>query len=545
MVIFLKFFKYISIILFLASCATGGLKTRKQLRNLIVEKNYDAALELLQESKFYKDPDNRLLLEMELGSIYHFSEKFLQSSIHLENALSEIDKLYTKSVSKKTAKWLLNDNLDKFYGLPYEHSLVYFYLSLDYLTIYQLGVVYEKSEKGWVKKSLNESDRRKFLFKARATLVAWDTYLKELKELKIGKGVFKDDLLAKTYGAIVHEIIGSRNDLQIALQLYKDAKQLVLKNYNLYDSYNLKYKNFQKDYSKLKSVSINKLEKEYIGQTNLSKDLNSYLDLKIVELTKKVRPYEYSKLSKKLNVKVPKKLPNVTFLFQNKILPRKTAKKHYYGIQDDGGIGLAIMASFAADKLGLFPAPNTYRPGRTFIGYNMGKAALQNVAVSFELPTMRDSKSEDNLKLIIKKQNQVVKKVNLNLIAPVNKVAMLSLEEDSLSRYFRIGARLATKHAAAIAAAYATYKALNKNGKNEFVAKNLAVLEYIGATKVIQASEKADTRHWSGLPFDIRMGETFLSSGIYSIELTNGKHSRILGQFAVDESRKKQIINLR
>ena len=58
---------------------------------------------------------------------------------------------------------------------------------------------------------------------ARAEVLAWDSFLKNLKSERRGQAVFKNDLLAKIFGAFIHEMIGSNNDLQISLQLYKEV----------------------------------------------------------------------------------------------------------------------------------------------------------------------------------------------------------------------------------------------------------------------------------------------------------------------------------
>jgi hypothetical protein len=58
---------------------------------------------------------------------------------------------------------------------------------------------------------------------------------------------------------------------------------------------------------------------------------------------------------------------------------------------------------------------------------------------------------------------------------------------------------LATKHLAAIIAAYGTYQMMSQSG-NEGWGKLLAIAEYTAASHLIGKSESADTRFWSTLP---------------------------------------------
>jgi len=67
--------------------------------------------------------------------------------------------------------------------------------------------------------------------------------------------------LLKLYGAKVHELVGSPEDLQIASILYKDAKDILFKNYNTYPTFNSSYKEFKRDYDKLASMPIEEVKR--------------------------------------------------------------------------------------------------------------------------------------------------------------------------------------------------------------------------------------------------------------------------------------------
>ncbi|MBF0208560.1 MAG: hypothetical protein HQK53_16920, partial [Oligoflexia bacterium] len=126
--------------------------------------------------------------------------------------------------------------------------------------------------------------------------------------------------------------------------------------------------------------------------------------------------------------------------------------------------------------------------------------------------------SSKHLLLEIFKQNtgELIKSVPLALLQPLGDIAEEAVSEDAAARYLKTGVRVGLKHIGAILAAYATYKAIVN--KSDFFAKSAALLQYTGSTKLIALTEKADTRYWSTLPKDIRMGQTFIPSGEYEIK---------------------------
>ena len=81
----------------------------------------------------------------------------------------------------------------------------------------------------------------------------------------------------------------------------------------------------------------------------------------------------------------------------------------------------------------------------------------------------------------------------------------------------------------------------------KFFAKSAAVLQYVAASKAIEASEKADTRQWSTLPGSLRMIEFFLPKGEYSLKLKGGIGGKTysLGQVKVSDENTRQLINFR
>ena len=512
------FFFLIALSFILQGCSSGGREDRKELLTFYQTRSYDQGLQFLEKSKFYMDKDERLLALMEKGMLLHAKGDLENSSKALDEARNLSDQLYTVSASKKAEKTLLNDNFDVFYGEIYERSMLHFYLSLNAILSYQ------------------KTKSRDDLFRARAEVLAWDSFLATIKEERLGKSVYKNDLLLKIYGAKIHEMIETREDRQIALQLYKDARDVLFKNYNTYPTFNLNYKTFKEDFSKLANLTTTEVKKKYIVESDLQKNIQEYLTDNIERLSKK----ESKKLLK--DIKTP-----VTLILEKGIIAEKVADKSFYNLEFLSKEPL--VALFVADVLGLMPTPNSYNPGGAFLGIGVASAALKFVGVGFELPKIVNTNHpQEQILVVFDKNNKEVLRKNVPLVNPMGDIAEEAVYESSAWTYTRVGFRLAAKHATAIAASYATYKALGggRKGENNFLAKNAAVIQYIGAAKFIEESEKADTRYWSTLPNEIRLIDLNLIPGFYHFEISISPTEKVsLGDVEIIASDSPILVNMR
>ena len=503
---------------FLSSCATGGREERLELKHFFETSSYDEGLKYIEKSKFYQGNDEKLLTLMEKGMLLHAKGDWEQSSVVLDAARTLSNSLYTISLSKKAEMGIVNDNFDIYYGEIYERSLLYFYLSLNAILTYQ------------------KTNKRDDLFKARAEVLAWDSFLNSIKEDRVGKSIYKNDLLLKIYGAKIHEIIGTHEDQQIALQLYKDARDVIFKNYNTYPSFNQSYKEFKLDFERLKDLPVAEVKKKYISETDHQKILQDYIDQNISRLTK---------INKKQakNLRIP-----LTLILEKGIIAEKVAVKSFYGL--DFLAKEPIIALFVADVLGLMPSPNTYNPPGAFLAIGTASLAMNTVGIAFELPKILNIVSPKKQTLIVSNsEGKEVLSKDISLINPLGDIAEEAVFEASAWTYTRVGIRLVTKHMSAILASFATYKALGGgkgDGTNNFLAKNAALLQYIGASKLIEASEKADVRYWSTLPNEIRLIDLDLLPGTYRLELmTDLSEKTNLGQIIVNSSNYPQLFNIR
>lgn len=567
----------LALVFFLVSCGNSGLKERDKYRDLIKAGKVKEAIQFVEENEFFNDENNALLKNLELGMGHHLSGNYYQSTKYLDKAKEIHQKLFTVSLSKKAGTLVTNENFDIYYGYTYERSLIHFYLSLNHFLSYQKGyyeayTVKDKdgNKKEVPKKELSVTEKQRELQGARAELLGWDTYLKDQANQKKGRSVFKVDLLAKTYGGFIHEAIGTSQDLQIALRLYKDAKLFLFRNYNAYSTFNKSNKMFRKDYKKLPKMKEEDVKKKYVKQTQFQEELKDFLDFKILKLTKKVDGRNYKKMVKRHKptkkvldrLKNEKSDSNVGVVYMHGFIPSKVPSKQYYGfgaVLNDpkasgaakaaAAIGAVAISLFAAQTLGLMPPPRRYTPIGAEFGYQTARLTGEHAAIAFELPRIKPRPVKKTSNVVFTKgdgSNGIA--LDVPVINPMGDIAHEAIVEDSSSKYKKLGSRLVLKHLTAIMASYATYKALKNSGKAGFLAKQAAVLQYLAASKGIEASEKADVRYWSTLPSTIRFADIALPEGDYQATLKefDGKNlTKSLPMGGIQASAGKKIISKR
>lgn len=351
-----------------------------------MENKFDEAILYLNQSQLARDEKSKLLYYTELGMLNHLKGSYPESTIALNQAKEIVEELYTTRASGKISSMLTNDNADFYYGEKYEASLIYFYLSLNYYL-----------------QAVDESDpsrKKALLLQARAEILGWDSFLTEIKDERLGKAVFKKDLLAKIFGAFIHESQGTKEDDQIALQLYKDAKMVLFKNYNLYPTYNQAYKHFRDNFEILPTLPIEEVEGKYVLATSHHNHFQIFLETKIKQLSNK-------------------KKNNVTFLVQDGLISEKKPREYIFPID---------------------------------IGKN----------ITFELPYVEETSHPELARIVVfDEAGQLITEADLSIISPLGEIAEQAINEHSTSIAAKTGARVAAKH---IAAAVASNAIANRDG---------------------------------------------------------------------------------
>lgn len=245
----------------LTACGHTG-REHAQIIEHVRQGNIAAARQLAEKKDFYSDEPSLLVRYFEIGTLHYLNEEYYQALQHFDKAHQLSQKLYTKSISKSVAAQIAGDGLSPYTGEKYELSMLRFYQSLTHYKLYEQGYYESHSvqEKETVRiierKELSESERRKHFNAARASVLDWNSLLTTFTRESRDKNDFRQDMLAKTWGAEIHDIYGSSGDRQIARQLYKDVQKLLNASYADYPSYKTKHAKRLKQYASSKGKDL-------------------------------------------------------------------------------------------------------------------------------------------------------------------------------------------------------------------------------------------------------------------------------------------------
>ncbi|MDB9786706.1 hypothetical protein OAB57_01255 [Bacteriovoracaceae bacterium] len=578
-------FRYIGIIGLLiqfVGCSSFSKKGHLLLRESFKEGNFFKAHEILAKLSPAIEPDSKLLYFMEKGSLWHAQGKYDLSRRYFDRAIDLIKELYTVRISKKITATIISESSDLYYGARFEHSMVYYYQIMNFFMLYKKGSTESRKQ---IENSLGKSqtpeidnemiqghtltkrERMDMLQKARSTVRAWDSKLNSWKKNLVGKSFYKDDLLSKVVGAMVHEETGSRSDRMVALNLYKDALSLLFRQYNTYKSLNTKSIKFQKNYSKFSELSEGKVRSTYVHATHYQSKLERFLKIQILRLSSTLQKKYWNREVKALGANKEmiamaktKKMTNIQVLLNFGLIPERKEKKYFIGLRGllkniknpatraaVSSIGGMALTNFAIEILGLEPAPKD--ASYAAVGLLSANLAAHHAGIGFSLPIIDNPKTDELIWIEIKNE-RTGKTVSreLNLTNPLGDMAEQAVEENRNALYARTGVRVGLKHIAAILTCYKTYHLL-KSKIGSFLAKSAAVLEYTALSKGIASSESADLRYWGTLPKDIRFSQLYLDPGTYSVVLrvksSSGTKETVLRKISIDKKSNGIFINHR
>lgn len=454
-----------------------------QLRTNISQGKVAEAIAITEQRDFYAENRDKLLQQLERGTVRYIHGDYYQALQWFDKAKATSEELYTKSISNSTKANLLNENLRAYYGEDYERSMINFYLALVHYNLYRQGK-YEShqltQDNGKVvevpEKILTAAEKRNHLMGARASIVTWNSMLEGMSREHGGKAIYKDDLTAKLLGATIHEIYGTSNDRQIALQLYRDARNVVLKNYNLYPTFNLKSDEFMANFGSFNDADMAKIQAQYVESTIHATELLNWIDHKITALEQR-------------------KSDNVNVIVQEGFIANKQAHKVKFNIPNE-----VLLPACAVDS-------NLC----AFMALAMGAGN----AINFEIPSMAKPTTAEGYRVVfLSKDGVVLQEKPLVIINPLSDIAYSTLTGKQPKIIAAKGMRLAAKVILALTAA------------NQVSHQFGIVVQMMAATSAMAMAlrtETADLRSWMTMPNSIRMSSVALPAGDYVIQVQDAK----------------------
>lgn len=498
------------------SCAQTQKKELAEIRSFVLNKEYVQAEEKLEKSSLKKDEKSKLLYEVYKAHLLYFQDKLELAAKAFNEASKTVDKLFTKSIKSKIASGLINDTEDVYYGALYERSLIYYYQSLVNL---KLGIQ-------------TPQEQKKYFDRARSVLVAWDSFDDDIKRSHDYKSIQSLDFFRQYYAAEIHEFLGEKTDLEIALQLYKDAKEnlrRVAPAYNYFGEVTEETIKLLQDKLNDKKVKL----KTKLNENKHFNELMAKIELKILRVAKKIRPSEYRALKKQFKISDTEiKEVKQKIIFESGLINEVKAKDYAFNLntaidsmEDSGskkliqGIGVPIITYFAMGTLGLGYV-SQHGDVTVYSEHSAGREIVKEVGVEFEIPVVSLPMYENDYSVIVENiKGEEVANVKLTPLGLINELSYINNHEFFDENFSKRVSRIGTKYAIAILAAYSTYTTMNENENTAPFAKAAAVGQYLISQKAIKETEKADVRHWGTLPGSIYSLDLNLEAGDYNLFL--------------------------
>ncbi len=161
---------------------------------------YARAADVVRENKAKFGKNSSVLYNLEMGLLLHYAGNYAESTRHFAAGEREMDELYTKSISKITGSFVINDNELPYQGEDFEKVYVNLFMALNYA---ELG----KTEDA--------------LVEARKVDLKLNEYSREYG----GKNSFRQDAFIRYVMGVLYEADGDINNAFISYhQAYEGYK---------------------------------------------------------------------------------------------------------------------------------------------------------------------------------------------------------------------------------------------------------------------------------------------------------------------------------
>lgn len=117
----------------LFSFCAPTIKHYPRINQHLLVGDYDSAYKVVKQSRGTYAERNAVLYYLDEGIISHFAGRYKESNQSFFEAEAMMDKLYTKSISKAAASFVISDNTVPYRGEDFEMAMVNLFLALNYV----------------------------------------------------------------------------------------------------------------------------------------------------------------------------------------------------------------------------------------------------------------------------------------------------------------------------------------------------------------------------------------------------------------------------
>lgn len=216
------FFTLYILLLFLQNCASYKLDSaQRAIRKSFAKGNYEATANLVDKYKdrnIYKSKDNVLYL-LEKGTAFHFSGHYDSSFVALHDAEMEMDRLFSKSITRGVSSFLLNDNQLAYDGEDYESIYINVFNSLNFIELNNMeGALVEARRVAYKLQNLN------IRYKGLVSALAHADTTSQV-EWRAGRSNIQNSALGHFLSAILYAKSGKSDDARIEYEQFLKSFQ--------------------------------------------------------------------------------------------------------------------------------------------------------------------------------------------------------------------------------------------------------------------------------------------------------------------------------
>jgi hypothetical protein len=130
----LRFLPLVLGIFLFCSCA-ASIKHYPHINQCLLKEDYDSAWKLVQKSREEYPKRNAVLYYLDEGITLHLAGRYQESNESFSRAESIMDELFTKSLSKEAASFLISDNTVPYRGEDFERAMANLFMALNYAAL--------------------------------------------------------------------------------------------------------------------------------------------------------------------------------------------------------------------------------------------------------------------------------------------------------------------------------------------------------------------------------------------------------------------------
>lgn len=179
-----------------------------QINSLVVARQFDSALKLLDNNKNSYGERNRLLYLLDYGAVLHYAKRYQESTTAFEEAKRVYDELYTVSLTNEGGTWLINDNVSPYRGEDFERVMVNIYQAMNFVMMGNIDEALVEARDVDLKLSLINGPYN-----------------------PDQKNIYKEDAFARLWMGILYEAAGGFSNVNDAYISYKKAVEVYSKDY--------------------------------------------------------------------------------------------------------------------------------------------------------------------------------------------------------------------------------------------------------------------------------------------------------------------------